>query len=87
MNYESLNYETMNYETMNYETINYESMNYDLWTMKHNDDATLQVLNMTGNDLREVGAQAFSSAGLLNLQRVFSHFSRFAIDLYLASQL
>ena len=55
--------------------------------MKHNDDATLQVLNMTGNDLREVGAQAFSSAGLLNLQRVFSHFSRFAIDLYLASQL
>ena len=47
--------------------------------MKHNDDATLQVLNMTGNDLREVGAQAFSSAGLLNLQRVFSHFSHLSL--------
>ena len=84
-----MNLWNMNYELWNYELWNYElwTMNYDLWTMKNNDDATLQVLNMTGNDLREVGAQAFSSAGLLNLQRVFSHFSRFAIDLYLASQL
>ena len=32
----------------------------------------MQVLNMTGNDLREVGGQAFSSAGLLNLQRVIT---------------
>ena len=29
-----------------------------------------QVLNMTGNDLRELEGEAFSSVGLVNLQRL-----------------
>ena len=41
-------------------------------TFKLSPSAPMQVLNMTGNDLREVGGQAFSSAGLLNLQRVIT---------------